>query len=247
MELLNEVQRRELLNKAKHGAHYKTKEGSRYTARLKCSLSSSSAAYDNIDVNKLFRDDILEARLTVIGETDTYEVIISFVGVIEELKRIIQDKGPTIKLNMVTRSIIRAFDKNDVFVHCNCEDFRFRQNYWSTIERYNSGDPEMRPTDITNPDGDLGGCCKHIILVLNRQTWIIKVASVLSNYIKYMRLRQRKLYEKIIAPVLFGELKTPEEAEEDKKVKQLSIFDNEPEETNTSSEEEESNNGDDEK
>lgn len=90
-----------------------------------------------------------------------------------------------------------------VILH-NCDDFRYRFNYWATRNDINSGTPEFRPSDITNPDNSLGSSCKHVLLVLNNNAWIIKVASVINNYIKYMAKNYEKLYADIIYPAVYG-------------------------------------------
>ena len=234
MAKLEEKKRRELVNQSKGGRDYVSKEGNRFKRRLKCSLPGNSSAYENIDMNKLFKEDILEAKINVKGETDTYEVIISFQDVLEELRKLIEERGTGLKLNMVVRAVIRAFDRNDVYIHCSCPDFKYRFRFWATIDRYNAGDIEMRPTDETNPHGDLGSCCKHALLVLNKQIWIIKVASVINNYIRYMRLRNVRLYDKFIAPAIFGKKGEPEqEAEPKVDDRQISFFDKDTEQEET--------------
>ena len=140
-----------------------------------------------------------------------------------------------LKLNIILRAVIRAFDKNDVYIHCSCPDFQYRFSYWATVDRYNSGDPEMRPTQETNPHGDLGSCCKHGLLVLNKQIWIIKVASVINNYIRYMRLRNPRMYEKFIAPAIFVDGIEPDDTprETGRAQGQISMFDDNIEEPET--------------
>lgn len=236
MVKIEEKKRRELVNQSKSGREYKSKEGNRFKRRLKCSLPSNSSAYENIDMDKLFKKDILEAKINVVGETDTYEVIISFADILEELRKLLKERNTSaLKLNIILRAVIRAFDKNDVYIHCSCPDFQYRFSYWATIDRYNSGDPEMRPTQETNPHGDLGSCCKHGLLVLNKQIWIIKVASVINNYIRYMRLRNPRMYEKFIAPAIFVDGIEPDDTprETGRAQRQISMFDDNIEEPET--------------
>lgn len=236
MTKLEEKKRRELVNQSKSGRNYASKEGNRFKRRLKCRLPSNSSAYENIDMDKLFKKDILEANINVVGETGTYEVIISFADVLAELQKLLKERNTTaLKLNIILRAVIRAFDRNDVFIHCSCEDFQYRFNFWATVDHYNAGDLEMRPTDETNPHGDLGSCCKHGLLVLNKQTWIIKVASVINNYIRYMRLRNPRLYQKFIYPAIFPDGNEPDDTPRDsgRDERQMSMFDDYTEEPET--------------
>ena len=86
-----------------------------------------------------------------------------------------------------------------VILH-NC----YRYNYYSTRNNINSGEPETRPSKITNPEDKLGSGCKHILLVLSNTSWILRVARVINNYIKYIEHNYPKLYADIIYPAVFN-------------------------------------------
>ena len=109
------------------------------------------------------------------------------------------------------------FNTEDVFVSCTCEDWQYRQAYWATQKNYNSGSPEIRVSDITNPNDTKGSGCKHVMLVLSNMDWIMKVCSVINNYIKYARQSMQRLYADYIFPQIYG-------MKYDKAV-QLDIFD----------------------
>lgn len=103
-----------------------------------------------------------------------------------------------------------------VILH-NCEDWQYRQAYWATQKNYNSGTPEIRASDITNPNDTKGSGCKHVMLVLSNMDWIMKVCSVINNYIKYAKQSMQRLYADYIFPQIYG-------MKYDKAV-QLDIFD----------------------
>ena len=91
----------------------------------------------------------------------------------------------------------------------NCPDWRFRFDYLArekhkTNSTDNPDDPQNRAPVKTNPDDTLGSGCKHTLLVLSNRSWLIKVASVINNYIIYMQKHYEKQYADIIYPVLFG-------------------------------------------
>lgn len=216
MEQLNEVKRNQLVSQSRRNV--------RYQKRLRCKIPTGSKAFDELDVNDLFKNDRLTTTINIIGETDNYDVTISFTGVIGFMKELIKETG-RLDLGVVVRACVRAFDRNDVYVHCACPDFKFRFRYWATIERYNSGEIEMRPTNITNPHGDLGSCCKHCLLLLNNHSWMLKTASVINNYIRVLRVRNNRLYKKVIEPVLFGDDMVEVPTEERPKAVQTSLFD----------------------
>lgn len=105
----------------------------------------------------------------------------------------------------------------------NCPDWTYRYAYYATKNNINSGDAENRASNITNPDDKLGSACKHVLLVLSNNSWCLKVASTIYNYVNYMEKHYQKLYADIIYPAIYG--KKYEEPT------QLDIFDNDNLET----------------
>lgn len=199
MNYLYEDNRHKLISKSK--TSQKGKE--RFNKRNKSRVANTVKAMNSIDMNKLFKEDILTVNLPVVGETDNYIVKITFGGFLEILRDQIKDKTE-VDFRDISRAAIIGFNKDDVFINCSCPDFRYRFAYFSTRNDFNSGEPENRPSDITNPDDSLGSACKHVLLVLNNTSWIIKVASVINNYIKYMQRHYEKLYADIIYPAVYG-------------------------------------------
>lgn len=90
-----------------------------------------------------------------------------------------------------------------VILH-NCPDYHYRLSYWNTRDKINIGAPENIPSNITNPNNDLGPGCKHIMLVLSNHNWILKVASTINNYIHYMEKHYERLYDDVIYPAIYG-------------------------------------------
>ena len=176
----------------------------RYNRRVKSRVANTVKQYNSIDMNKLFKEDILTVNINVNGETDDYIVRISFGGFGELMQHEIERGGGKLDLRTIIRALVKGFNQEDVYIHCSCPDFKYRFNYWATRNDINSGTPEFRPSDITNPDNSLGSACKHTLLVLNNNAWVIKVASVINNYIKYMAKNYEKLYADIIYPAVYG-------------------------------------------
>lgn len=199
MILLFEDSRRELISKSK-----KSEKGrQRYNRRRKSSVGNTVKSFNQIDMNKLFKEDILTVNIPVHGETDDYRVRITFGGFLEILRDQIGD-STTVELKHISKACIIGFNKGDVYISCTCPDFGYRFAYFATRNDINSGTPETRPSDITNPRDSLGSGCKHILLVLNNTTWILRVARVINNYIKYMERHYQKLYADIIYPAIFN-------------------------------------------
>lgn len=199
MSVFLEDSRQKLINKSKAS----TKGKQRFNRRNKSKVSSVVKSFNSIDMNKLFKEDILTVNIPVKGETDDYLVRITFGGFLEILRDSVVDKQ-TIDFRDISRAAIIGFNRDDVYISCNCPDFRYRFNYYATKNNINSGTPETRPSKITNPNDTLGSGCKHILLVLNNTSWIIRVARVIINYIRYMEKHYPKMYYDIMYPAIYG-------------------------------------------
>lgn len=199
MQNLYEDSRRELISKSKSSE----KGRERYNKRNRSRVANTVKSFNQIDMNKLFKEGILTVNIPVHGETDDYIVRITFGAFLEILRDQIADKD-VVELRDISRTCIIGFNKADVFISCTCEDFKYRFQYYATVNDLNSGAPETRPSDITNPDDSLGSGCKHILLVLNNTSWILRVARVINNYIKYMENHYPKLYTEVMYPAIFG-------------------------------------------
>lgn len=219
---LHEDSRAKLLSKSKQS----DKGFQRFKKRVKSRVANSVKQYNAIDMNKLFKDDILTVDINVKGETDSYIVKISFGGFCELLQDQINKQQGQLDYKAVTRALILGFNKDDVYIHCSCPDANYRMNFWQTKNGISSGEPENRPSNITNPDDTLGAACKHVLLVLSNTSWLLKVGSTILNYIRYMEKHYQKLYADIIYPAIYGK--------EYEEPVQLDLFDNDTLETDTS-------------
>lgn len=202
--ILNEETRSKLVATSKQGKRERDGK-TRFEKRLKSHVASSTRQYNKIDMNSLFKKGILTISIDVKGETDAYMVKISYGGVLDALHDELRRAGTEVlDLRHVIKALVIAFNKNDVFVHCTCPDFKYRFSYWATVNKISSGEPELRPADQTNPNDDLGPACKHVLLVLSNTSWIIKVASVIRNYINYMEKHKENMFADIIYPAVFS-------------------------------------------
>ena len=199
MSVLHEDKRSELIAKSKssHKGHQ------RFNRRNKSRIHNTVKAMNSIDMNKLFKDDILTVNIPVKGETDDYVVRITFGGFLEILRDQINASG-SLSFREVSRAAIIGFNRDDVYINCTCPDWKYRFAYFATRNQLNSGTPETRPSNITNPDDSLGSACKHVLLVLNNTSWIVRVSRVIVNYVKYMEKHYNKLYADIIYPAIYG-------------------------------------------
>lgn len=203
MNNLFEDKRSELVAKSRRGQ--KERDGkNRYEKRIKSRVATSTKQYNKINMNQLFKDNILTVNIEVKGETNDYIVSISFGGFLDNVKEQLERNDGILDLKIILRALINSFNSDNVYIHCSCPDWKYRMAYWATIGDINVGDPENRPSNITNPNNNLGPGCKHVMLVLANHNWLIKVASVINNYIKYFEKHKQREYADIIYPAVYG-------------------------------------------
>jgi hypothetical protein len=107
----------------------------------------------------------------------------------------------------IIQALTKVFNTTDVYVKCSCPDFKYRFAHWNIIKNVSVDDSASDPgpgKGIANPNDDKGRGCKHILLVLSNGDWMLKVASVINNYIKYSRDHLQKNYVEYIFPKVFG-------------------------------------------
>ena len=202
MTTLKEDKRHELISRGRRGD--KEKDGkSRYEKRVNSRVASTVKEMNQIDMESLFKYSLLTINVPVQGETDNYLVRIKFGGFLEELHKQLQFTNSSLTLKMVVQALVRSFDREDVYISCSCPDWRYRGAFWASMSKITSGAPETRPSKITNPHNSLGPGCKHIMLVLSNNKWVMKAASTIFNYITYMEKNRKQQYADIIYPAIY--------------------------------------------
>ena len=137
------------------------------------------------------------------GETDSYLVTISFKGFLDYLHKELAKVDNKLSLRVVIRALLDGINSDDVYMRCSCPDYQYRMAYWASRTDTIVGDKETRPSNITNPNNKLGSGCKHLMLVLSNTSWMIKLGSVIFNYINYMERNYKKLYADVIYPAVY--------------------------------------------
>lgn len=205
-DLLIEKNRRELINKSQKSDNYKdtSKGRNRWERRLKSRISTSVADYNRIDMNTFWKEDMLEFGIKVQGETNNYIVTVLFEHILPEIKREIHANKNKLEFKCILRALITVFNSDDIYVSCTCPDWKYTQDYWSTKDNYNSGYPQFsNGKQIRNPNNTKGGGCKHVNLILGNLDWLMKIASVINNYIHYCQEYMEDNYAKYIFPKLY--------------------------------------------
>ena len=201
--LLVEKTRLQLLNQSKEASITKSYGTTRYDRRNLQHIYNSVSAFNKVDMNALFKANMLSFFIPIQGETDNYEVEVLFDGILDAINRELKNNKYILEYKVIYRAIIDAINKQDIFVSCTCADFKYRMAYWASKGRFNSGQPQVVPARITNPNNSEGAGCKHIMKVLADLDWAMKLASCINNYIIYMQEHYVDKYEYIIFPAIY--------------------------------------------
>lgn len=198
-----------LVSKSNNAGPYKNQSrGKNRMARSKYSkVAGSVKAYNSIDMNKLFKQDILEVSIPITGETGSYTVKIKLEGVIAEIAKNIKNNQNKFEFRTVIQALTKVFNSNNIWVKCDCADFKYTFAHHLIVNNASVDDTSKDPgpgKGIRNPNDDKGRGCKHILLCLKNGNWLMKVASVIKNYIMYAEDYLRQPFLKLIFPKLYG-------------------------------------------
>lgn len=123
---INEDTRNQLVAKSRQGKRERDGK-TRYQKRLKSRVASSNKQYNRINMNQLFKNNILTISIEVRGETDNYLVTISYGGFLDELRNELKRYNTEqIELRHIVRALVISFNKDNVYIRCTCPDFRYR-------------------------------------------------------------------------------------------------------------------------
>ena len=174
---LNEVTRWEILRRSQRESPLRFEKKKFYRAK----------DFNNVNFEKLFTDDefVWESR---VGD---YIVTIAFEGAFDFLKFEYnlkswrgKNRWKKITLQMLTQSISKALDSEDLFVRCSCPDFLYRFSWWCTQAEMIYGSPQTKAPTVRNVKNNKGYVCKHILSVLYGKRWVPAAAKSWLMYIK---------------------------------------------------------------
>lgn len=206
---LNEATRTQIVAQSKNIGYYKdTSRGKTRLDRKKYSkIANSVKSYNEIDMNKVFKQDILQVNIPVVGETDEYIVTIKLEGVIAEIQKNIKNNSNKFEYRTVIQALTKVFNTSNVYVKCQCKDFKYRFAHWNIVKNISVDDSSQDPgpgKGIANPNDDKGRGCKHILLVLSNGAWMMKVSSVIVNYCHFLSEKKPDVFLKLVFPKLYG-------------------------------------------
>ena len=208
-ELLTEDTRMQLASQSRNAGEYKDQSHgkNRFERKKLSKIAANVKQYNNIDMNALFKQDELQVEIPVIGETDTYSVTVKMSGVIAELAKNIKNNNYKLEFRSILQALTKTFNTADIKINCTCPDHLYHYSHWNIIRGVSTLDSAHDPgpgKSLANPNDDQGRGCKHTMLVLANGDWMMKVASVINNYIHYMSEKMQKPFLKLIFPKLYG-------------------------------------------
>lgn len=206
---LDEATRTQLVAQSRNVGQYKdTSRGRNRMERKKYSkVANAVKNYNSIDMNRLFKQDILQVNIPVVGETDEYTVTIKLDGVVAEIQKNIKNNGNKLEFRTVIQALTKVFNTSDVYVKCTCPDHKYRFAHWNIIKNVSVDDSSQDPgpgRGITNPNDDKGRGCKHVLHCLANGNWMMKVASVIMNYCHFLSEKKPDAFLKLVFPKLYG-------------------------------------------
>ena len=211
--ILQEDSRATLVSKSRAVGKYKnpdtTRGKNRFERKKHSKIATTVKQYNQIDMNNLFKKDSLQVTIPVVGETNNYNVTIKMDGVVSEIAKNIKNNGNKLEYRTIIQALTKVFNSANIFVKCDCEDYKYRFAHWNIVNNVSVDDSSKDPgpgKGIANPTDDKGRGCKHVLLVLANMDWLMKVASVINNYIHYAEATPslQKAFLKVIFPKLYG-------------------------------------------
>jgi hypothetical protein len=206
---LDEATRNQLIAQSRNVRKYKdTSRGATRMERKRYSkVANAVKSYNSIDMNQLFKQDILQVNIPIVGETDEYIVTIKLEGVVAELQKNIKNNQNKFEFKTIIQALTKVFNTSDVWVRCTCPDFKYRFAHHLIVNNMSVDDSSKDPgpgKGIANPNDDMGRGCKHVLVCLSNGSWMMKVASVISNYCHYLSEKKPEAFLKLVFPKLYG-------------------------------------------
>lgn len=207
--LLLEANRTSLISQSRNAGEYKNKERgkNRFERKKYSKIANAVKAYNEIDMNSLFKQDILLVNIPVVGENDEYTVTIKLEGVIAEIHKNIKNNSNKLEYRTIIQALTKVFNTSDVYIKCTCPDAKYRFAHWNILKNVSVDDSSKDPgpgRGIVNPNDDKGRGCKHMLLVLANGDWMMKVASVINNYCHFLSEKKPEAFLKLVFPKLYG-------------------------------------------
>lgn len=164
--VLLEKTRQELLRKQKSETPERVQKAGAYSVS-KISIDSDA-----------FLNDWLVITTDINGNGHSYTDTIAFKGVVNDLiKQAKNASSHTVNSKLIIKSIHNSLDINDIYIDCDCPDFKYRYEYWATQGKFKWGKLQnSNGQQIRNPKNDIGCMCKHLFALLRSNMFLNSVS-----------------------------------------------------------------------
>ena len=134
--LLLEANRTSLISQSRNAGEYKNKERgkNRFERKKYSKIANAVRAYNEIDMNSLFKQDILLVNIPVVGENDEYTVTIKLEGVVGEIHKNIKNNSNKLEYRTIIQALTKVFNTSDVYIKCTCPDAKYRFAHWNILK-----------------------------------------------------------------------------------------------------------------
>lgn len=209
LKLLFEANRTSLISQSRNAGVYKNQERgkNRFERKKYSKIANAVKSYNEINMNSLFKQDILLVNIPVVGENDEYTVTIKLEGVVAEVQKNIKNNNNRLEYRTIIQALTKIFNTSDVYIKCTCPDAKYRFAHWNILKNVSVDDSAADPgpgKGIANPNDNMGRGCKHMLLVLANGDWMMKVASVINNYCHFLSEKKPEVFLKLVFPKLYG-------------------------------------------
>lgn len=173
IKLLVEKNRIELLKKQKRETPQRVKRAESY-----------SVSQINIDQQALV-NNWLVITANISGNGHTYTDSIAFKNIMTDLIELVKnDSKHYVNGKLILKSIKLSLDKQDIYIACNCPDFKFTYDFWSTQDKFKWGKLQnSNGKGIRNPHNNKGSMCKHLYALLKSNNFLDKVSDKIMRVI----------------------------------------------------------------
>ena len=113
---LLEDTRNQLVAKSRSVGTYKDKSRgkNRFDRKKYSSVAKTVKAYNQIDMNDLFKSDILKVSIPVTGETNSYTVTLKLEGVVKEIAANIKNNKNQLEYRTIVQALTKVFNSGNV-------------------------------------------------------------------------------------------------------------------------------------
>lgn len=132
-----------------------------------------------------FLSDWLVIKTTISGNSHSYTDYIAFKGVFSDLIELAKkDYTHTVNSKLIIKSIHSSLDKHDIYIDCDCADFKYRYAYFATQDKFKWGKLQNSNGEkIRNPNNDIGSMCKHLYALLRSNNFLNAISDKIMRII----------------------------------------------------------------